>query len=73
MMTFQKNCGMLHTEYGMRHPKCREYFKKEIKAMLFAKRYQEHSISIYQDCEEYSQVSFAMDFGNGARSGFRLR
>ena len=73
MMTFQKNCGMLHTEYGMRHPKCREYFKKEIKAMLFAKRYQEHSISIYSACEEYSQVSFAMDFGNGARSGFRLR
>ena len=74
MMTFQKNCVMLHTEYGMRHPKCREYFKKEIKAMLFAKRYQEHSMSIYEACEEYySQVSFAMEFGNGARSGIPLR
>ena len=42
--------------------------------MLYAKRYQEHSISIYQACEEYySQVSFAMEFGNGVRSGIHLR
>ena len=48
--------------------------KEEITAMLFAKRYQEHSISIYEACEEYySQVSFAMVFGNGVRRGIHLR
>ena len=48
--------------------------EKEITAMLFAKRYQEHSISISSACEEYySQVSFAMEFGNGVRSGIHLR
>lgn len=42
--------------------------------MLFARRYQEHSMSIYEACEESnSQVSFAMEFGNGVRSGIPLR
>ena len=75
MMTNSKNYAIIPSEIRKAASEKTAYFKeKEIIVMLFAKRYQEHSISIYESCEEYySQVSFAMEFGNGARSGIPLR
>ena len=75
MMTNFKIYAIIPLEIRKAASEKTAYFKeKEIIAMLFAKRYQEHSISIYEACEEYySQVSLAMEFGNGARSGIPLR
>lgn len=66
-------CYHTHRNRRAASEKAARLLKKEITAMLFAKRYQEHSISISSACEEYySQVSFAMEFGNGVRSGIHL-
>ena len=41
---------------------------------MFARRYRDYSMSIYQACEVYySQVGFAMGFGSGVRGGVHLR
>ena len=70
----QNLCYHTHRNRRAASEKAARLLEKEITAMLFAKRYQEYSISISSACEEsYSQVSFAMEFGNGVRSGIHLR